>query len=96
MMNDVTLLDVKQKVATLMRDEKDAIKQIELEKLLRMLNSVRTEDINEKDDIRWYERIDLNVVVGVAGNILSILLVLNFEKLNVISSRSTAFWKRST
>ena len=43
----------------------------------------------------WYNRVSPDVWVGVGGNLLAIILVLNFERLGVISTRATSFWKRT-
>lgn len=55
-----------------------------LEKIGAMQNLKKTDNNQSKE-------ISPDVALGVAGNLAGILLILNFEKLNVISSKALGF-----
>lgn len=45
-------------------------------------------------ETKWTSKIDPNVVISTAGSLTAILLILNYEKFDIITSRATNFIKK--
>lgn len=77
----------------------------ELDRALTKLNELEIDSEDYARAVKNYQalldakkriRVSPDILVGAATNILGILLVLNYEKLGVISSRALMFIKRSS
>jgi len=45
-------------------------------------------------DLKWHHKVDPNTVVTTVGSLAGIVLILNFERLGIISSKAMIFIKR--
>lgn len=77
-----------------MMEEKDPQKFRELNERLKVLaNLVKEEKPAEEKSVdkKFFDKVDPNLVVSAATNLLGILLILNHERLDIITSKALSF-----
>jgi hypothetical protein len=82
------------KIIREMMEEKDPTKFRDLNERLKVLaNLLKEEKPTEKESVdkRFFDKVDPNVIVSAATNLLGILLIIGHEKLDIISSKAISF-----
>jgi hypothetical protein len=76
-----------------MMEEKDPQKFRELNDRLKVLANLVKEEkpAEESVDKKFFDKVDPNLVVSAATNLLGILLILNHERLDIITSKAISF-----
>lgn len=84
--------DVVEKLETELKVAVDTAESFEdLQRTVKLYGDFKS--IKDKDN-PWKKNIDPNTIITVAGSILSVLLILNFERIGIATSKAFSFIKR--